>query len=96
MTPQEHARDLMLRLAAMKPEERNDVTDLLVSSFQAAINDERDRIVGGLFDEAANSPCREDASVLRSAAFLVRADFSYDEAERLEVAAEKQEGDESH
>jgi hypothetical protein len=42
MTPQDHARDLILRLAAMKPE-GNDVSDLLVTSFEAAINEERAR-----------------------------------------------------
>jgi hypothetical protein len=44
MTPQEHVRDLTLRLAAMKPEGPNDVSDLLVLSFENAINEERERI----------------------------------------------------
>lgn len=49
---------------------------------------ERERIANRLEEESALSPCKEDGSVYRSAAWLVRADFSYEEAERLEVAAE--------
>ena len=44
MTPAEHARDLTLRLAAIKPEGADDVTNLLVWSFEKAMKDERDRI----------------------------------------------------
>jgi hypothetical protein len=53
-----------------------------------AIDVERERIANCLEGEADLSPCKEDAAVLRSTAFLVRADFSYEEAERLETAAE--------
>lgn len=52
---------------------------------------ERERIAAGLEYEADMSPCSEDASVLRGAAWLVRADFSYDDAERLQIAAEAAE-----
>jgi len=52
-----------------------------------AINDavmaERARIVAGLLQEAEVTPCGEDAMVTRSNAFLIKADFSYEEAERL-------------
>lgn len=50
---------------------------------------ERERIAKGLEAEAENSPCAEDASVHRGAAWLVRADFSYEEADRLQTAAEQ-------
>jgi hypothetical protein len=63
----------------------------LTPHIKEAVVAERERIATQLMAEAENSPCREDASVLRSAAWLVRANFSYDEAERLEVAAEKSE-----
>ena len=43
MTAQEHARDLMLRLAAINSEGPNDISDLLVASFNQAIQEERDR-----------------------------------------------------
>lgn len=43
MTPQEHARDLMLRLSAINPT-GDDIPNLLVHSFEAAMKDERERI----------------------------------------------------
>lgn len=59
-----------------------------VGNMENAVTVERERIAVGLEGEAELSPCKEDGSVYRSAAWLVRADFSYEEAERLEVAAE--------
>jgi hypothetical protein len=44
---------------------------------------ERERIAAALNDEADLIPCAEDAEVTRSNARLVRADFSYEEADRL-------------
>ena len=55
-----------------------------------AVGAERKRIANRLAEEADLSPCAEDAAVYRGAAWLVRADFSYEEAERLEIAAENQ------
>lgn len=55
-----------------------------------AVAAERARIANRLAEEAELSPCADDGSVYRSAAWLVRADFSYEEAERLETAAENQ------
>lgn len=52
---------------------------------------ERERIAAALEYEGDNSPCAEDGSVYRSAAWLVRGDFSYEEAERLQIAAERAE-----
>ena len=45
----------------------------------------RERIAAALDEEADLIPCAEDAMVTRSNARLVRANFSYEEAERLEV-----------
>ena len=44
---------------------------------------EKDRIASAIDYEASVTPCHEDAVVVRDTAMLVRADFSYDEAERL-------------
>ena len=60
-----------------------------VPVLSEAIKAERDRIANYLEAEADLAPCKEDGEVYRSAAWLVRADFSYEEAERLEVAAEQ-------
>lgn len=49
-------------------------------------DDERARIAAALDDEAEATPCREDAMVVRDCARLVRARFSYDQAERLAEA----------
>lgn len=57
-------------------------------AMRAAAMIERERIAKGLETEADNSPCAEDASVHRGAAWLVRADFSYEEADRLQTEAE--------
>jgi hypothetical protein len=61
---------------------------LFDAGFAAGVAAERSRIANRLAEEAGLSPCTEDGEVYRSAAWLVRADFSYEEAERLEVAAE--------
>lgn len=49
---------------------------------------ERERIAVALMAEADASPCEQDAQVLRDSAWLVRADFSYEEADRLQSAAQ--------
>lgn len=58
-----------------------------VSAIAKAIHDavmaERARIIARLLEEAELTPCGEDAMVTRSNAFLIKADFSYEEAERL-------------
>ncbi|GCA53182.1 hypothetical protein KGO5_05650 [Sinorhizobium sp. KGO-5] len=46
-----------------------------------AILAERERIVARLLEDL--TPCGEDAMVTRSNAFLIKADFSYEEAKRL-------------
>lgn len=45
----------------------------------------RERIAAALDEEVDLIPCAEDAMVTRSNARLVRANFSYEDAERLEV-----------
>ena len=61
---------------------------VLAAAGPALVARERERIAKGLAGEADLVPCSEDASVYRSAAWLVRGDFSYEEAERLEIEAE--------
>jgi hypothetical protein len=56
------------------------------AAIREAVDAERARIIQGLKDEADVLPCAEDAAVIQSCAELVRADFSYDEAERLSEA----------
>lgn len=58
-------------------------------AIQAAVLAERERIAAAIEEEADLCPCEEDAVVLRDTARLVRADFSYDEAERLAEAETK-------
>lgn len=58
------------------------------ANLSAAIANERERIAAAIEHEADVCPCGEDAAVLRSTAALVRADFSYDDAEKLKMAAE--------
>ncbi|BCH33199.1 hypothetical protein MesoLjLc_51290 [Mesorhizobium sp. L-8-10] len=53
---------------------------------QSMAEAERERIAQALDDEADTTPCMEDAKVVRDCARLVRADFSYEEAERLAEA----------
>jgi hypothetical protein len=45
---------------------------------------ERERIARAIEDEAETTPCEEDAAVIAGLATLVRADFSYDEADQYE------------
>ncbi|TCV66312.1 hypothetical protein [Neorhizobium sp. S3-V5DH] len=54
-----------------------------ISVVTGAVLAERARIVARLLEEADLTPCGEDAMVTRSNAFLIKADFSYEEAERL-------------
>lgn len=62
-------------------------TAFTIGTIAKAINDavmaERARIVARLLEEAELTPCGEDAMVIRSNAFLIKADFSYEEADRL-------------
>lgn len=58
------------------------------TALASAVAAERERIANRLEEESDLAPCKEDGAVYRSAAWLVRADFSYEEAERLEIAAE--------
>lgn len=51
-----------------------------------AILAERDRIADRLDEEADMTPCVEDAVVTRGNADLVRANFSYDDAEKIAAA----------
>ena len=47
------------------------------------ILEERERIASALDYEASTIPCTEDAMVTRSNARLIRANFSYEDAEKL-------------
>ncbi len=62
-------------------------------AINAAVLAERERIAQALEEEARTTPCHEDAVVVLDCARLVRANFSYDEAERLQNAAEKEAAD---
>lgn len=59
--------------------------------IQAAVLAERERIARALDYEADVGGCMEDNVVMRDAAWLVRADFSYDEVERLMAVAEAED-----
>lgn len=70
--------------------------DRTVAAFEAwiaskadrqVVTEERNRIADALDFEASVCPCEEDAAVIRSCANLVRADFSYEQAEANEAAA---------
>lgn len=65
---------------------------LIACVAKVDIDGEKHRIANALEDEADLTPCSEDAMVTRSNARLVRADFSYDEAERLEIVEEQVNG----
>lgn len=69
-----------------------DVRNLFAQELQAAYDrgkaDERDRIARAIDAEADVTPDHEDQAVTRGLAWLVRADFSYEDAERLEAEAE--------
>ncbi len=52
---------------------------------------ERERIARAIEAEADMTACDEDAGVTRGLAWLVRADFSYEDAERLQDEAEAAE-----
>lgn len=54
--------------------------------FAEGMKRERERIADALEAEADSIACIEDAMVTRSTAKLVRADFSYEEAERLDFS----------
>lgn len=58
-------------------------------TVEACAKDERRRIANALEEDGEMSPCREDGQVYISAAWLVRGDFSYEEAERLERTNER-------
>lgn len=58
----------------------------LAKAEQDGIAAERERIVKALEEEADLIPCAEDAMVTRANARLIRADFSYEEADKLAAA----------
>ena len=58
-----------------------DEIDRLTAALAEATIRERDRIAISLEQEAEMTPCAEDASVVRGCARLIRADFSYDDAD---------------
>lgn len=63
--------------------------------LREAVEAERERIAVALEAEADLLPCAEDAAVTRSNAALIRADFSYEDADRAALTpAPAQEGDE--
>lgn len=69
MTPEQHAVDLSLRLAAMKPEGEEDIAKLLTWSFERAINDERARcaaLVQAAREGEADTDFRSIISRIRS------------------------------
>lgn len=63
-----------------------------ITALEARLADaraqERERIALGLEKESDFLPCKEDAAVSRAAAWLVRGNFSYDEADRLQASHE--------
>ena len=59
----------------------------LAAERERATLAERERISKALDDEADVIPCAEDAMVTRGNALLVRADFSYEEADRIEESS---------
>jgi hypothetical protein len=67
---------------------------LVPVSGEEAMLAERERIAAALEQEADLTLCDEDAKVVRGCAWLVRANFSYGEADRLEAAALGEHGDE--
>lgn len=63
--------------------------------LREAVEAERERIAVALEAEADLLPCAEDAAVTRSNAALIRADFSYEDADRAALSASPaQEGGE--
>lgn len=68
--------------------ERDRMAGDIAKAIHDAVMAERARIVALLLEEAELTPCGEDAMVTRSNAFLIKADFSYEEAERLSEEAE--------
>lgn len=60
---------------------------LAAKADQIEVTEERNRIADALDHEASVCPCAEDAVVIRDCAKLVRADFSYEQAEANEAAA---------
>lgn len=59
-----------------------------IKALRAQLTGERERIADALDEEADLTPCDEDAEVTRSNARLVRANFDYEEADRLAEAEE--------
>lgn len=81
----DYCRDSILnsRVAAQQIRSLPAPTDALDRAIEA----ERTRIADAIAYEASVLPCAEDAAVMASCAELVRANFSYDDAERTEYAA---------
>ena len=60
----------------------------LQDAYRRGRSDEREQIARAIEAEADATPDAEDARVTRDLALLVRADFSYEDAERLEAEAQ--------
>ena len=84
--------------AEAKLAEARKEADTLRARLETVEAETRERCAAALDEEADLIPCAEDAMVTRSNARLVRADFSYEDAERLEseeaARALSQEGSE--
>lgn len=69
--------------------ERAEKAEAEVTALRARLEtveaETRERIAAALDEEADLIPCAEDAMVTRSNARLIRANFSYEDAERLEA-----------
>lgn len=82
MTPQEHARDLMLRLSAIRSDGPDDIPNLLVRSFERVLKEEREACAA-IVEQAAralisgrrrtNQGDRHTAEVLMDKARKIRA-----------------------
>ncbi|NSY48484.1 hypothetical protein G6M01_08170 [Agrobacterium tumefaciens] len=74
---------LLTELRAMQGETGRDKAIHIAGVIQDAVRTERNRIIEKLEEEADLLPCGEDAMVTRSNARLIKADFDYEEAERI-------------
>lgn len=76
-------QDLCEKDDRTSPEEYPEMCLITREELAGYVTAERDRIAEALDYEASVTPCAEDAVVVRDCARLVRADFSYEEAEKL-------------
>ncbi len=72
------------RVCEEKSMSQSNTTEII----HAAVLAERERIAQLLDAEGDMGDCYEDNLVMRDAAWLVRADFSYEEVERLQAKSE--------